>query len=56
MKKESQEIDFTNGNGAKLLQKQKSNKYILWMLIQLGAPCKLLKSKTFKEKRSSSVF
>jgi thioredoxin-related protein len=57
MKKESQEIDFTNGKWSEIAAKAKKVINIfLWMLIQLGAPCKLLKSKTFKEKEAAVYF
>lgn len=58
MKKESQEIDFTNGKWSEIAAKaKKSKKYIFvdayttWC-----APCKLLKSKTFKEKEAAVYF
>jgi thiol:disulfide interchange protein len=58
MKKESKEIDFVNGKWNEIAAKaKKSNKYIFvdahttWC-----SPCKLLKSKTFKEKEAAMYF
>lgn len=58
MKMESDEIEFTNGKWSEITAKaKKSNKYIFvdayttWC-----APCKLLKSKTFREKEAAIYF